>query len=310
AGLRIKRWPAPLRGTVESRKDDSVLADGKRNKLAFTAKFSEIFKGPAVGFRCALGQHVFAEDLAGEGRGLGRKGLLFGRDFAWNSAGRVCSCFEREERFAGLTIEKKDEALLRGLRDGVDRFSVMLDCEQHGRRRKVAIPDVVAYGLKVPEAFAGARVESQQTIGVEIVANPVDAVKIGGGGAGWNVDDAASIVESHAGPIVRGAAGFPCVGRPSLIAGLARMRNGVKSPAKFAGADLERANVAGRRGQSFRHSAPDDDQVFKNNAGAGEIDGIGGGGFPAEIFTQVDAAIFAKARNGLAGGGVERVQIV
>ena len=78
-------------------------------------------------------------------------------------------------------IEQIDEALFGGLRDGVDGLAVALDGEQNGRRREVAVPEVVMHGLKMPEAFAGSGVECEQAIGVEVVAGAVGAVEIGSG---------------------------------------------------------------------------------------------------------------------------------
>src|SRR5215470_2013885 len=88
------------------------------------------------------------------------------------------------------------------------------------------------------------------------------------------------------------------------------MRNGVKSPAKFARSNVEGADVARRSRQSFRHAAADDDQILEDRARTSEIDGICGGGFAAEIFAEVDAPVAAEAGNGFAGRGIERVEIV
>ena len=96
--------------------------------------------------------------------------------------------------------------------------------------------------------------------------------------------------------------------RPGVVAKFAGLRNGVKNPAKLSGANVEGANVAGRSGKSFRIAAADDDQVFENQAGTGEVNGIGGSRFAAEIFAKVDASGIAEIGNGFAGGGVERVK--
>ena len=45
--------------------------------------------------------------------------------------------------------------------------------------------------LEVPEALAGGGVEGQERVGVEIVAEAVGAVEVGGRRAGGDVDDAA-----------------------------------------------------------------------------------------------------------------------
>src|SRR5580698_3378803 len=85
------------------------------------------------------------------------------------------------------------------------------------------------------------------------------------------------------------------------------MRNGVKRPAKLAGANVVGANISRRRGQSFRIAAADDDQILVNNSGTGKRRPLQGGR-AAQIFAKIDSAIFAEVQNGLAGGGVERVE--
>ena len=129
-------------------------------------------------FRCALGEKVFGETLASEGRGNGWKRLFFRGDFAGNVAGRIWLRLEREKWFAGDAIEEIDETLFGSLRDGVDRFAVALHGEQYGGRGKIAVPDIVMDALKMPEAFSGAGVESDQAVGEEVVADAIGAVKI------------------------------------------------------------------------------------------------------------------------------------
>src|ERR1700675_2064150 len=121
---------------------------------------------------------------------------------------------------------------------------------------------MVADTLKMPKALAGFSVQCDQAIREEIVAKAVGAVKIEGGGTGGDKNDAAFGVERHAGPVVGCAAGFPGVGRPSFVTKLAGMGDGVEGPAKFSGANVESANIAGRGGEGFGIAAADDEQVF------------------------------------------------
>src|SRR3954463_4738478 len=103
--------------------------------------------------------------------------------------------------------------------------------------------------LKVPETFACGGLESEEGVGVEIIAKTGGSVEIGYGRAGGNVDDAALEVDCHASPVVGGTGGLPGVRGPGLVTGLAGMRDGVEGPAKSAGADVEGADVTGRRRQ-------------------------------------------------------------
>src|SRR5271163_3046779 len=98
--------------------------------------------------------------------------------------------------------------------------------------------------LKVPETLAGVGVECEEGIGVEIVADAVEAVEVVDGGASGDVDGAALFVEGHAGPVVGGAGDLPCVFGPGLVAGLAGKRNGVEDPAKLTSMDVVGADVA------------------------------------------------------------------
>src|SRR5882724_118155 len=162
----------------------------------------------------------------------------------------------------------------------------------------------------MPEALARAGIEREQAVGEEIVAKSVRAIKIKGGGSSGNVDDAANRIEGHSGPVIGGAAGFPCVARPGVVTEFAGNRNSVKRPAKFAGADIEGTNVAGRSRKGFWIAAADNNQVFENEAGTGENNGVGAGRFAAKIFAKIDTAVIAKLRNGFAGGGIESVEKV
>src|SRR5689334_2673540 len=103
----------------------------------------------------------------------------------------------------------------------------------------------------MPNSLARFRVQRNQGIGEEIVANAVGAVPVGRCGTGGDIDDAAFSIEGHAGPVVGGTAVGPRVLRPGVVAELLRMRDGVKSPAQLARAHIVGANVARGRGQSF-----------------------------------------------------------
>ena len=65
------------------------------------------------------------------------------------------------------------------------------------------------------------------------------------------------------------------------MAKFTRMRDGVKRPAQFAGANVVGANVPGWRGKSFGISPADDGEVLVDDSGAGEINRLGAGGLAA-----------------------------
>ena len=165
------------------------------------------------------------------------------------------------------------------------------------------------HALEVPEHPAGGGIESEQGIGKEIVAEARAAEEVGDGGAGGDEDDSAVFIERHAAPVVGGAGGLPGVLWPAFVAGFAGVGDGSETPAEGSGTDIEGADVAGWRGRRLGVAAADDDEVFEDDAGAGEDDGLLFE-VTAEPFAEVDAAVFAEARDGPAGGGIEGVEEV
>ena len=121
----------------------------------------------------------------------------------------------------------------------------------------------------MPDSLACLRVQGQQTIREEIVANAIGAVEIKCGGACRCINNSALGIERHPSPIIRGAAGLPCVLWPSVMAEFTGMRDGVKRPAQFAGANVVGANVTGRRGESLGIASADNQQISVNNRGTG-----------------------------------------
>ena len=201
-----------------------------------------------------------------KGAGLRRERLSIGGDLAGDGARRHLPVLDRIDRRAGHAIEDEDVPVLGRLRDGVDRLAVAPDRDEARRRGRVAIPDVVAHELEVPDELSRVGVEREQRVRVEVVANAVGAVEIGRRRSRRHVDDAARLVERHARPAVGAAVLAPRVLRPRLVAGLAWMRNGVKAPLQRAGACVVGADIARRRGQSFGHAPAEDQQVFVDDA--------------------------------------------
>jgi hypothetical protein len=101
--------------------------------------------------------------------------------------------------------------------------------------------------LEMPEPFARGRVERKQAIGEEVCPDAIAAPEIKRRGTGRHEDDAALLVERHAGPTVRAADMFPSVRRPRFVAFLTGMRDRVKRPGNLPGADVIGADVPWRR---------------------------------------------------------------
>src|SRR5580765_2136156 len=126
----------------------------------------------------------------------------------------------------------------------------------------------------MPDSLAGFGVQRDQTVCEQIVADPVATIEIRRGRACGNVDNSSLKIERHAGPVVGGATGLPCISWPGVITEFARVRNRVKRPAQLAGANVVSADVSGRGGQGFGIPAADDDQVLVHNSGAAQRDGL------------------------------------
>src|SRR5580700_3686864 len=212
-----------------------------------------------------------------------------------------------EERLSREAIEEVDVSLLGDLGEGFDRLAAAMQGVKSGRSGQVAIPDVVMHLLEIREELAGLCVERKQRVGIEVVADAVAPVKIHHGGTGWDIDDAACRIKRHASPVVRRAGGLPGIRRPSFIAGFAGMRNGVEGPAESAGANIECANVTGRRRMRLRVAAANDDEVLVNDSRSGEDDGL----FfvvATQLLAQIDAAVLSEARDRLAGLCIEAIE--
>src|ERR1700722_12723699 len=107
-------------------------------------------------------------------------------------------------------------------------------------------------GLKMPDSFAGGRIEGEERVGEQVVSRPVVAVEIGSCRSGGRKNNSAFFIHRHAGPVIRGAGISPGVLRPGLVPELARTRNGVKRPYQLTGPDVVGSDVSGRRGERFR----------------------------------------------------------
>src|SRR5882757_10401680 len=87
------------------------------------------------------------------------------------------------------------------------------------------------------------------------------------------------------------------------------MRNRMETPAKCARMDVERTDVAGRGWKGLRHFAAHDDEVLVDDARSRKRDRLNLVVAP-QILSQVDPSFLAKRRNGSAGLGIERIEVV
>lgn len=258
---------APPQLAVVARHLNGVAAVGRREQTVVAGAEDLVAKAGAV-FQREIGAEVVdGKFLTCVGRRFCREGLRGPGGLArhvgfWNGA-----LFDGPDGLAGDAVEDPHEALLADLRNSVDRFSVLMQCEELRGGGIVVIPDVVMHHLKMPEALAGAGVESEEAVGEEIGSSAVDAVEIVFRAGSGRIDDPTLFVERELTPDIGAADSIPCAGRPCFVTELAGMRDGVEGPDDAAGANVEGSQIAGRGAIALIGGRAQDEQVFENAAG-------------------------------------------
>jgi hypothetical protein len=306
AGFGIERLAAPFGSAVEAGEDHRRFLNGEREELAIAAEPLEFGRCPRVRLWRSVRQHIGGEPLAGEWQGHHRQRLFGGGFFARHRTGWILLVLDRKKRRTAGAIEEVDEALLGGLRDSFDAPPVARHRHETRRRRRIAIPDVVADELEVPDPFARVRVERQQTVRESVVAEPIGAVEVARRRSGRHVDDPGALVERHSRPVVGAATILPGARGPRLVAVLPGMWNRVERPFECARADVVRADVSRRGRQGFADAAADDHQIPVDDAGRGEPHALRRR-VAAQILAQVDPPACAECGDRLSGRRIERV---
>ena len=160
----------------------------------------------------------------------------------------------------------------------------------------------------MPDVGAGVGLQHQQAVRVEVVALAVAAPEVERRRSGRQEDQAALDVDGDAAPRVGAADALPGIGRPGLVARLARLRDGVERPGDRAGADVVGAHVARRRrARALADARALDQQVLVDRAGrvGDDVERLRP---VAEAGAQIDAALAAEALDRPAGRRVEREQ--
>src|SRR3982074_759948 len=99
--------------------------------------------------------------------------------------------------------------------------------------------------LKMPQAFAGAGIERQQTVTEQIGSVTIGAIKVVLRAGGRRIHDAALLVDRELAPHIRPAHALPGIFRPRVVSKLARTRDRVKGPPLLPGAHVESPYIAG-----------------------------------------------------------------
>src|SRR6185437_4408028 len=183
--------------------------EARRRENRPGAVFAESRKNVLMRFGRDIGDIFFREFLFCERRRLQWKYLLrpslLARDVG---CGRV-SFLDAKYRFACCAIQDEHMACLRYLRHGFNPPPILAQAHDEWEGRQIVIEQVVANHLKVPEALAGTRVQSQNTIREEILAFPVASVEIECGRAEPGENDSFFRIETETAPCIRAAAILP-----------------------------------------------------------------------------------------------------
>jgi len=131
----------------------------------------------AVRLRRPVGDLVRREQLARKRRGLERSGCV-GTVTSRRDRTSAHHLLDREKRLAGFSAEHQTWPDFVICATAGMSCPVAADRDEVGRRRRIAIPKVVAGELVVPHVFARRGIEHQQAIRIQVVAAAVAAPEI------------------------------------------------------------------------------------------------------------------------------------
>ena len=120
----------------------------------------------------------------------------------------------------------------------------------------------------MPDALEGGTSQENNRLGEKIIAKSVAAVPVVGRFTDLEVDESARDVHREWRPDVRVSRGALGAVLPAVVAVLAGVRDGVKTPHTFPRADVERLYVAGRIvgvHKAVANSIADDDEALVND---------------------------------------------
>ena len=184
--LRVVARRRPVRSADRARPgDDTCLPPEGSEDLALV---------DVVPFR--RGELVVAAGRLRRGRaGLGQSGSFLRRDRLGRERvthrvrlglGRVLTrllrnglVFDSDERLAVRPVEDVDPTRLARLRESMAQLTVDLHVEEHHRRGRVEVPDVVADLLEMPPVLARLRVDGDDRVREQVVALAGAAVEVG-----------------------------------------------------------------------------------------------------------------------------------
>ncbi len=162
----------------------------------------------------------------------------------------------------------------------------------------------------MPEVLSGVRVSGDETRAEEIVAVPITTVSIPRRRAEWHVDDAACDVHGEKAPHVDAGALLPALAGPRVVESFSGTRNRPERPHQRAGVNVPGPNITSRPAAwaLLRLPAGDDEVAVHQRRRAETV----AARIALQYFgrVQIDHALIAECRIGLAGLRVERIRVV
>ena len=318
-GLGIGRGPRVVRAAARAGdRQDRLLAAGAALDQGHEHRPEDEFLrdlerfGPEL--RREVDQVVLGHPLAVEGRRPGGERLRLRQLLARHGGAPFDRAFlDRPHLFAGGAVEDVGEGGLRDLGNGLDQPAADDDVDQVRGGRDVVVPDAVMDGLEVPDPFAGRGVDADETFGVDVVAVPQPSVVVAGGRAGGQVDIAEFLVGGHRRPHVRVADRLPGVVLPGVDVLLALLGDGVEPPLELPRADIVAAHMPRRvvvLEREVEDAGADDDGVADHDHGLAVADVPQRDVLAPQVPGELDHAVLAEGAVGLAGGRVERHELL
>ena len=165
--------------------------------------------------------------------------------------------------------------------------------------------------LEMPHAFAGSGIQTNDTLGKEVVTKPMAAVVVVRGRSERDIDVTELQVGAQRSPRVGGAGVPPRAIFPGLVSELTLLRDRVELPDFFARANIEAPDVAGRPQlvpEAVKDHRSYDDHVTDDHGSPHELvvapwDGT------SQSLRGVDGSVGAKVGDRLTRPGVEGVEI-
>src|SRR5262245_28559248 len=158
-------------------------------------------------------------------------------------------------------------------------------------------PEIVVNELLMPDPLAGASIDRDERVGVQVVAFAIAAVEVVTRGAESDERDAVLLVDRELAPVVHATADLVMAFRPRVVAELAFVRNDMEDPRELPRPNVVGVNVGGRSAVVRSTGQRDDEEVLEDSTGIAGPDRTGR--LPLHRVAQIDTAVVTEGSNEL-----------